>query len=124
VQLPTHQQLAKGAKNFRRQRLGEDVCPVEVGGDFSNVKGPRTNLVLKVMPLDRKMTGMRSGKGCGISGKFEAGLIVFMDNRLELASGDVAVSIGKSRHTMRFKEPLGEFIKDMAKQDEHSSTHG
>jgi len=124
VQLPTHQQLAKGAENFRRQRLGEDVCPVEVGGDFNNVKSPRTNLVLKVMPLDQKVMGARSGKGCGVSGKFKAGLIVFMDNRLELASGDVAASIGKSRHTMRFKEPLGEFIKDMVKWDKCSSTHG
>jgi len=76
------------------------------------------------MPFDRKMMGAWSSKGCGVSGKFEAGLIVFVDNRLELASGDVAVSIGESGHTMRFKEPLGEFVKDMAKQDKHSSTHG
>ena len=124
MQLPTHQQLAKGAKNFRRQRLGEDVHPVEVGGDFNNLKSPRTNLVSKVMPLDQKMTGARSSKGHSVSGKFKAGLIVFMDNRLELASGDVAVSIGKSGHTMRFKEPLGEFVKDTAKWDKHSSTHG
>jgi len=124
VQLPTHQQLAKGAENFRRQRLGEDVCPVEVGGDFNNVESPRTNLVSKMMPLDRKMMGAWSGKGHGVSGKFKAGLIVFMGNRLELVSGNVALSLGKSGHTMRFKEPLGEFVKDMAKQDKHSSTHG
>jgi len=67
---------------------------------------------------------VRSSKGHGVGGKFETGLIIFMDNGLELVSGDVAVSIGKSRHTMRFKEPLDEFVKDTAMQDKHSSTHG
>jgi len=88
-----------------------------VGGDFNNVKSPRTNLVSKVMPFDRKMTCVGSGKGRGVSGKFEAGLIVFMDDRFELVSGDVAASMGECRHTMRFKEPFGELIEDTAKWD-------
>jgi len=82
-------------------------------------------LVSKVIPFNQKMMGARSCKGHCVGGKFKAGLAVFMDDRLELASGDITVSFSKCRNTMRLKEPFGELIKkDTAKWDKHMSTHG